>query len=132
MQEGDIQALSALAGVCVDDTATLLLNLVQGVLYTVFDGKCNVLDATTATVLLDELGDSALGGSSLEKLNLGLTYLEEGGLYLLVGYFFNGKALDAQHVLVERNCLVKRGDGDSHVFDVRNVHNFLFFNQLLN
>ena len=132
MQEGNVQALGTLAGMCVNNAATLLLYLVQGVLYTVFNGKCNVLDTATATILLDELGDSALGGSSLEELNLGLAYLEKGGPYLLVSNFFNGKALEAQHVLVERNGLLERGNGDSHVFDVRNVHNFLVFKQLFN
>ena len=127
MQEGDVQTLSTLAGLCVNNAATLLLYLVQCILYAILNGKCDVLDAATATILLDELADSALGGSTLKELNLGLTYLEESGLYLLVSYFFNGKALEAQHFLVERNSLLKRGNGDSHVFDVRNVNNFLFF-----
>jgi hypothetical protein len=132
MQESDVEALGTLAGMSVDNAATLLLYLVQSVLHAIFNGKCNVLDATTATVLLDELGDSALGGSSLQKLNLGLTYLEKGGPYLLVSNFFNSKALEAQHVLVEWNGFLERGDSDSHVFDVRNVHNFLVFKQLFN
>ena len=72
MQEGDVQALSTLAGLRVNDAATLLLYLVQGVLYTILNGKCNVLDAATAAVLLDELGNGTLGGGSLEQLNLGL------------------------------------------------------------
>ena len=132
MQEGNVQALSTLARMCVNNAATLLLYLIECVLHAILNSKCNVLDATTATVLLDELGDSALGGSSLEQLNLGLTYLEKGGPYLLVSDFFNCKALEAQHVLIERNCLLERGNGDSHMFDVRNVHNFLFFKQLFN
>ena len=127
MQEGDVQALSALAGLCVNNAATLLLYLVQCILNAILNCKCNVLDAATATVLLDELGDSALGSGCFEKLNLGLAHLEESGRYLLVSNFFNGKALESQHVLVERNGLLKRGNSDSHVFDVRNVHNFLFF-----
>ena len=132
MQEGDVQALSALAGMCVNHAATLFLYLVQCVLHAVLNGKSNVLDTTTTTVLLDELSDCALGGSCLQQLNLGLTDLEECGPYFLVSNFFNSKALEAQHFLVERNSLLKRGNGDSHMFDVRNVHNFLFFKQLFN
>ena len=132
MQEGDVQALGSLAGLCVNDAATLLLYLVQCVGNAVLNGKSNVLDTTTATVLLDELGDGTLGGGSLEQLNLGLTHLEESGPYLLILNFFNGKALEAQHVLIERNGLLKRGNSDSHVFDVRNVNNFLVFKRLFN
>ena len=66
MQEGDIQALSTLAGMSVNDAATLLLYLVQCVLHAILYCKCDVLDAAAATVLLDELGDSALGGGSLK------------------------------------------------------------------
>ena len=75
MQEGNVQPLSTLARMCVNNAATLLLYLVQCVLHAVLYGKCDVLDASTATVLLDEFGDSAVGAGSLEKLNLGLTII---------------------------------------------------------
>jgi len=70
------------------------LYLGQCVCNAIFNGKCNVLDAATTTVLLDELGDCTLVARCLEQLNLGLTYLEKRGLYLLVGYLFDSETLE--------------------------------------
>jgi hypothetical protein len=106
MQEGDVQALSTLAGLRVNDAATLLLYLVQGVLYTILNGKCNVLDAATATVLLNELGDCAVGAGCLKKFNLGLTNFEESGAYVLVLYLFDCEAFETEKFLIERYSLV--------------------------
>ena len=123
MQETDVQALGTTARSCVNHAAALLLNLVQGTGNTILNAESNVLDTTTATILLNKLGNGAFGSGSLKQFNLGLTTLEEGGLNLLVCYFLNCIAFQTQHVLIERDSFLKRGDCDTHMLNVRNLHN---------
>ena len=53
-----------------------------------------------------------------EQLNLGLTHLEECGAHVLILYLFNGKALETQHVLVERDSLGQTGHCYAHMLNV--------------
>ena len=123
MNESYVEAFGALAGSLVDETAAFALEFAQGVGNTVFHCEGYMLDAAAAAVVGDELGDGAVFGGAFQKLNLGLTDLEERGAYFLVGYFFDGEALEAEHVLVEGDCLVERRNGNADVFDMGNFHN---------
>jgi hypothetical protein len=82
-----------------------------------------MLNAAAAAVLLDELADGAFGSCALQKLDFGLAYLKKSGLHFLVGNFFDGKTFKAENVLVERDSLFQRGNGDTDVFDMGDVHN---------
>ena len=59
VQEGDVQALGALAGSFVDEAHAFFFSISQGVGHAVFNGKCQVVHAALAAVLFDELGDGA-------------------------------------------------------------------------
>ena len=55
MEEGDVETFGTLAGSFVDEGATLFRYFSESVGNTVLDSESDVLDAATATVLLDEL-----------------------------------------------------------------------------
>ena len=116
MEECDIEALCAFAGSLVNESYALGLHLVEGVLHTILNAECEVVDAFAP--FLDEAGDSSVRRGALEQLELGLSDFEESGSYFLVGNLFDRVAFEAQHVLVIRNSLVQRLDGDSEVFDM--------------
>ena len=130
MNEGDVQAFSTLAGSFVKNATILVLNLLECIGNTVLNTECDVLDSATTTVLLNELGDSAVGASGLEKLYLSLTYFEESGSYVLVLYLFDCKAFETEKFLIERYSLVKACDCYTNMFDVLNVHNSVLINSL--
>jgi hypothetical protein len=94
------------------------LYLLKSVGNTIFNGKCYVLNAATAAILLDEFSDGAVGTGGLEKLNLCLAHLEEGGAHVLILYFLDSKAFETKKFLIERYSLVKACDCYTNVFDV--------------
>lgn len=123
VEESDVEAFGATARSLVNHATALVLDLLEGVGHTILDSKRNVLDAAAAAVLLDKLGDGALGACGLEQLNLCLAHLEESGADMLVLNLLDGETLEAKHLLVERNGLVKTGDGNADMLNVRNLHN---------
>lgn len=123
VEEGDVEALGALAGSLVDEAAALFFQFAQGVGHAVGDVQGHVLNAAAAAVVGNELADGAVVRRALEQLDFGLADAEKCGAHLLVGNFFDCEALDAQHVLVERNGFVERGHGDADVFDMADFHN---------
>ena len=96
MQEGNVQALGTFAGFFVHYSTTFLLHLGKSVGYAVFNSEGDVLDAATATILLDEFCNGAVGAGSFEQFNLSLSHLEESGFHVLVFYFFNGEAFETK------------------------------------
>ena len=68
--------------------------------------------------LFDEFADRAVRRGRLEQLDLGLTHLEESGLYFLRGNFFDVVAFGAEHFLPERDGGIQTLDCDAEVFDV--------------
>ena len=75
-----------MTGAFVDEANLFFLQFVQS-LVGVGNGECDVMD--TLALVLDELRDGALRAGGLQKLDLGLTNLEEGGLHFLVGDLFD-------------------------------------------
>jgi hypothetical protein len=118
VNEGDVKALSAFAGSLVENATVLVLNLLESVSHTILNAESDVLDAATATVLLNELSDSAVGAGSLKKLNLGLTNFEESGAYVLVLYLFDCEAFETEKFLIKRYSLIKACDCYTNMFDV--------------
>ena len=123
VQEGDAQALGALARGLVDKADAQFLGLFQ-VAFDVLDAEGDVVHAAAPVVVLDELGDGAFGAGGLQKFDFGLAAAQESGLHFLVGDFFDGVALGAKQFFKERNGLVQARDGDSNVFNVRWLHNY--------
>ena len=118
MKEGYIQTFGTLAGSFVDYAAAFFLNFCKSVGHTVFHSKSYVLDASATAVVGNELGDGALGSGGFEELNLGLTYFEESCADFLVWNFFNSKAFETKHILIERNSFVEARNGDAYMFNV--------------
>ncbi len=65
--------------------------------------------------------------SSLKIYKNSLSDLEESGLHLLIGDFFDVVALESQNIFPERDRLFQTFDGDSEMFDMRNFHLFDIF-----
>ena len=121
VDERDVQTFGAFARSFVDEAHAFAFHFSQSVGNTVFNGKCEVMDAFAA--LLDEFGDRALVRSRLEELKFGLSNLEERILYFMVGNFFDRVSLHSENVFIIRNGFVKALDSDSEMFDVRDIHN---------
>lgn len=119
MQEGDVEAFSAWARLLVDQLHTFRCGFVKGGLY-IGRSKGDVMDAFAA--LLDELGDGALRAGRLQKLDLRLAKLEEGGLNLLVFHNLDVVTLSAQYFFVVRQLFLDALHGDAEMFDVGNFH----------
>ena len=102
-----LRAFGAFAGSFVDYAAVFCLHFCQSVGDTVFDGECDVLDASAAAVVGDELRDCAVLRGAFEKLELGLADFEEGCAHFLVCYFFDSEAFETENVFVERNGFVE-------------------------
>lgn len=123
VEEGNVEAFGALAGSLVYEAAAFFFKFAQGVGHAVGDVQGHVLNAAATAVVGNELADGAVVRRALEQLDFGLADAEKCGAHLLVGNFFDSEALDAQHVLVERNGFVERGHGDADVFDMADFHN---------
>ena len=74
--------------------------------------------SSTANVLLNELGDRALRARGLQKLDLRVAYLEEGGGHLLVFHDFLLVAFETQYVLVILDSLFEIRHCDADVLNV--------------
>ena len=118
VEEGDLKAVGTLAGGFVDSADTLFLAFSQSVGYTILNGECHVVHTSLATVFLDELGDSRVGGSGFEELDLGVAHLEESGGHLLVFHDFLFVALQAEYVFIVLDSLFEVRHCDADVFDV--------------
>lgn len=115
VEEADVQTFSALAGVLVDELYTLVCHFCERFVG-VRHGEGNVVDPFTA--LFDELGDGAFRRGCFEELDLGLSDLEEGGLYLLISYFFDVVALEPEDTFVVGQGLFDTLDSDTKMLDV--------------
>ena len=87
MQEGDVQTLSALTRLLVDETNALLADLGQCVGYAILYAECYVVYALVA--LVQPLLDGALRRCWLQQFQLHLTAAQEGCLHFLVLYNFS-------------------------------------------
>ncbi len=112
VEEGDVEPFGALAGGLVDQAAAFFLSLGESVGHAVLDREGDMLDASAAAVVGDEFRDGAFGSGAFEQLDFCLSDFEEGGLYFLVSYFFDGKTFKAENVLVEGDSLLQGGDCD--------------------
>jgi hypothetical protein len=119
MQEGDVEAFSSGARLLVDQLHAFRGGFVKSNLY-IGRSKSDVVNAFAA--LLDKLGDGAIGARRLQKLNLSLTELEEGGLDLLIFHDLNVVALSAQYFFVVGQLFLDALHGDAEMFDVGNFH----------
>ena len=76
----------------------------------------------TFAAFLDKLGNGALVRGRFEEFDFGITHLEEGGFYFLVGYFFYGVAFQSQYVLIVRERVGDAFYGNAQMFDMRKFH----------
>lgn len=90
VKEGDVESFGTTAGSLVDEFYSLFGHFVESVGNTVGHSEGYVVD--TFAAFLDKLGNGALVRGRFEEFDFGITYLEEGGFYFLVGYFFYGVA----------------------------------------
>lgn len=65
----------------------------------------------------EELGNRAFTGGRLQKLYLRLSDAKKGYLNLLLDNFLTSMKRHVQLVTIERECLVKRLDGNAYVID---------------
>lgn len=100
MQESNLQAVCTATGSLVDKADTLGIALSQRIGNTILNLEGYVVNALAAIV--QELLNGALGACGLQQLNLDLTNLQEGGLYLLILYYLLLVELKAQNVCVVR------------------------------
>ena len=119
MQEGDGQALGALAGGLVDQADALGLGVGE-LLLDVLAGQRHVVNADTA--VFDELGDRGLLRRGLQQFDLGLPQHEERRADLLIGHLLDGVTLQSQYVFPIGNRLVETLHGDAKMLDMRNFH----------
>ena len=122
MEERDVETFGALAWGLVNSADAFFFSLSKAIRYTC-GRECDVVDSFAS--LLDEACDCAFRACRFEELKLCLADLEECGLDLLVSYFFNCIALEAEDVFIVWNSFVKRLDSDSEVFDVSKFHNIV-------
>ena len=124
MKEGDVETFSTATRSFVDESASLGFHLVERVLNAVGYAEGHVLDAASAAVVGDELGDCAVFGSSLEELDFGLADFKESCAHFLVSNFFDSEAFNTKNVFIERDCFLKTGNRNADVFDMGDFHSF--------
>lgn len=91
MQECNLQFFCAWARCFVNEADALCIAFSQCVGHAVFDTECHMVYTTTA--FFKELGYGTVGTRRLQQLEFHFTYLQEGGLYFLVLYLFDGITL---------------------------------------
>ena len=106
MQEGNVEALGALAGSSVDQTDTLFGSISQAGC-DVVGLESDVVYTTAAAVLLYEFCYSALFAGGFQKFQLNLTDAEEGSLDFLVFYNLDVVAFQAKYIFVIRNSFLR-------------------------
>ena len=122
MEEGDVQPLSTLTGLLVDEAYALLRNFGKTFGHTVLHAEGYVVYALVA--LVEPLLDGALGACRLQQLQLHLATAQESGLHLLVFNNFCCITLQAQHVCEERQALFDALDGNAQMLNVGNLQTF--------
>ena len=115
MQECNHHVLGTWTWSLVDKAQALCIAFCQCVGHTVFYGKCYVMNAASAIV--EEFCYGTLRACWFKKLKFHFAYFQESGFYFLVGYFFNGVALQSQCVLEIRENFVDTLDCDAKVIN---------------
>ena len=116
MQEGDIQVLGTLARFLVNQTDTLLADFSKCVGNTIFYAEGYMM--YTFVTLVKPLLNGTLRRCRLQQFQFYLTTLQEGGLYFLILYRFNGITLQTQHVFEVRQALFNALDSNAQMFNV--------------
>ena len=122
MQECDVQTLGTLAGLLVDEAHTLFTDFGESTGHTVLNAESYVMH--TLVALVKPFLNGALGRCRLEQFQLHLTAAKEGGLHLLVLYYFCCITLQAQHVSEIRQALLNALNCDAQMLNVGNLNIF--------
>jgi hypothetical protein len=115
VKESDELVVGSGARGFVDEADTLSFKFGQLGL-DIVHGEGDVVDAT-GRILFEVLGDRAVGGGGLEKLEVYFTHFIKSGANFLVGDFLYSVALEAEDLFVEAAGFLKVWNGDAEVVD---------------